>query len=186
MSIQKKFQLFLVCISYLEMSSNLSLSAPRLPFYWTPLFFVILGYFLFCHPRTSVARSGDLWIAGSSPAMTRENENPAMTMEKNVKPSDTLRKERRPFFCACGAILFSAYTFFRNQKFPLLRSGNSAFAPTAQIDSFFKASPASGAALKDKGLKLKSEHRKNITVNAALSGAVQTAATKYRIPRAVV
>jgi len=52
MSIQKKFQLFLVCISYLEMSSNLSLSAPRLPFYWTPLFFVILGYFLFCHPRT--------------------------------------------------------------------------------------------------------------------------------------
>ena len=34
-----------------------------------------------------------------------------MTMEKNVKPSDTLRKERRPFFCACGAILFSAYPF---------------------------------------------------------------------------
>ena len=53
---------------------------------------------------------------------------------------------------------------FRNQKFPLLRSGNSAFAPAAQIDSFFKASPASGAALKDKGLKLKSEHRKNIIV----------------------
>jgi len=30
--------------------------------------------------------------------MTREKKNPAMTMEKNVKPSDTLRKERRPFF----------------------------------------------------------------------------------------
>lgn len=47
MSIQKKFQLFLVCISYLGMSSNLSLSAPRLPFYWTPPFFVILGLFSF-------------------------------------------------------------------------------------------------------------------------------------------
>ena len=58
-----------------------------------------------------------------------------------------LRLRRDSLFCRF---------LFRNQKFPLLRSGNSAFAPAAQIDSFFKASPASGAALKDKGLKLKS------------------------------
>ncbi|MFR7963492.1 MAG: hypothetical protein ACLU5H_05940 [Alphaproteobacteria bacterium] len=38
-------------------------------------------------------------------------------MEKNVKPSDTLRKERRPFFCACGAILFSADSFFGIKNF---------------------------------------------------------------------
>lgn len=72
---------------------------------------------------------------------------------------------------------------FRNQKFPLLRSGNSAFAPAAQIDSFFKASPASGAALKDKGLKLKSEHRKNIKVREVLIVGEQNAAMKVRIPR---
>ena len=74
---------------------------------------------------------------------------------------------------------------FRNQKFPLLRSGNSAFAPTAQIDSFFKASPASGAALKDKGLKLKSEHRKNITGIDELIEVAQNAVSKFRIPRVV-
>lgn len=88
-----------------------------------------------------------------------------------------MRLRRDSLFCL---------SFFRNQKFPLLRSGNSAFAPTAQIDSFFKASPASGAALKDKGLKLKSEHRKNITVIAVLIVAVQIAVIKYRNPRAVV
>ena len=86
-----------------------------------------------------------------------------------------MRLRRDSLFCL---------SFFRNQKFPLLRSGNSAFAPTAQIDSFFKASPASGAALKDKGLKLKSEHRKNIIAIAALTVAVQTAAIKYCTPRA--
>ena len=66
MSIQKKFQLFLVCISYLGMSSNLSLSAPRLPFYWTPPFFVILGLFslLSCSAlsRTSTDTGHDLTI----------------------------------------------------------------------------------------------------------------------------
>lgn len=88
-----------------------------------------------------------------------------------------MRLRRDSLFCL---------SFFRNQKFPLLRSGNSAFAPTAQIDSFFKASPASGAALKDKGLKLKSEHRKNITDTAVLTVVVQMAGIKYGIPRAVV
>ena len=87
-----------------------------------------------------------------------------------------MRLRRDSLFCL---------SFFRNQKFPLLRSGNSAFAPTAQIDSFFKASPASGAALKDKGLKLKSEHRKNIIVNVVLIAEVQIAAIKYSKPRAV-
>ena len=88
-----------------------------------------------------------------------------------------MRLRRDSLFCL---------SFFRNQKFPLLRSGNSAFAPTAQIDSFFKASPASGAALKDKGLKLKSEHRKNITVIDALIEVAQTAGIKYSMPREVV
>lgn len=87
-----------------------------------------------------------------------------------------MRLRRDSLFCL---------SFFRNQKFPLLRSGNSAFAPTAQIDSFFKASPASGAALKDKGLKLKSEHRKNKTVTAVLTVAGQIAVNKYGIPREV-
>ena len=87
-----------------------------------------------------------------------------------------MRLRRDSLFCL---------SFFRNQKFPLLRSGNSAFAPTAQIDSFFKASPASGAALKDKGLKLKSEHRKNITGTVVLMAVAQTAEIKYRTPRVV-
>ena len=51
---------------------------------------------------------------------------------------------------------------------------------------FFKASPASGAALKDKGLKLKSEHRKNITVNAVLTVVVQIAEIKIGTPRVEV
>jgi len=87
-----------------------------------------------------------------------------------------LRLRRDSLFCRF---------LFRNQKFPLLRSGNSAFAPTAQIDSFFKASPASGAALKDKGLKLKSEHRKNITGIDELIEVAQNAVSKFRIPRVV-
>ena len=71
------------------------------------------------------------------------------------------------------------------QRYPPKGKKAVFFAPAAQIDSFFKASPASGAALKDKGLKLKSEHRKNIKVIVALTVVVQTAASKYGIPRAV-
>ena len=39
-------------------------------------------YFFFCHPRTSAARSGDLWIVGSSPTMTKRKISTNMTEEK--------------------------------------------------------------------------------------------------------
>lgn len=114
---KKNFNCFWCVFLIWKCLQTCHLPPSRLPFYWTPLFFVILGLFfllscsvsffschpracpgdlwivvckfptaldssLLCHPRTSVARSGDLWIAGSSPAMTRENESAAMTIEK--------------------------------------------------------------------------------------------------------
>ena len=52
---------------------------PPVMFGYFLFFFVILGlFFLSCHPRTSVARSGDLWIFGSSPNMTVRKISPTM------------------------------------------------------------------------------------------------------------
>ena len=87
------------------------------------------------------------------------------------------KKKIRPFFCACGAILFSAVPFPESKI----------SAPAERKNRFFfKASPASGAAQKDKGLKLKSEHRHNAIVIGVLTEVEQTAGIKVGTPRAVV
>ena len=129
----------------------------------------LLDAALLCHPRT-------LFSLLSCSALSRTSADTGHDLTICTWKAVFLRLRRDSLFCRF---------LFRNQKFPLLRSGNSAFAPTAQIDSFFKASPASGAALKDKGLKLKSEHRTNITVSAVLTGEVQLAGSKPCIPRVV-
>ena len=49
---KKNFNCFWCVLLIWKCLQTCHLPPSRLPFYWTPLFFVILGYFLFCHPRT--------------------------------------------------------------------------------------------------------------------------------------
>ena len=91
---KKKFQLFLVCISYLEMSSDLSSSALSAPF--------LLDAALLCHPR---ACPGDLWIARvklspplSLPDLIRQSRDSPVEPgnDEKEKKHDNDKREEKP------------------------------------------------------------------------------------------
>ena len=117
---KKNFNCFWCVLLIWKCLQTCHLPPSRLPFYWTPLFFVILGYFLFCHPRTlfspvmfglvSSSVTFGLFLPLSSSGLTRGSLDIRLKAEYDVRKISPAMTEGR-FFAPAARFSFLPILF---------------------------------------------------------------------------